>query len=176
MFFAVIAAYVVATAFAFCGVVSMVSYIGAADRSMEYSAFLSGLVVAMWPIAVAMVLVLLTQIACLVEKWVLLWQIAQETAGPAETPKPKHPAAATPARAKAEEKPAPTYFPCDNIQAITPPLLEKEDEEKPAEATSAENSEQKANTPAAPASPDSPATQPPPARKKEDGLSFFKLD
>ncbi len=92
MFISVIAAYVLATAFAFCGVVNTVGYIAESQQGMGAFLFIQGLAVAMWPLAVAMLLVMLVQIACKLEQWMLLWTISQ--AKPASPSVPVAPAQA----------------------------------------------------------------------------------
>ncbi len=159
MFFAVIATYLVATAFAFCGIVRTVGYIKEAQPGMGSYVFIDGLTLAMWPLAVAMALVMLVQIACQLERWKLLWTMAQSTtpasspkaAASAHSPKPTPPAAAP--------KAAPAVA-ADAAIAITPPVVRT-----PAAAPE----------PPKDASPTAPPASPAPAGKAE-GLNFFKLD
>ncbi len=184
MFFSVIAAYVIAAAFAFCGVVGVFNYIAGFDRhAADYPTFLAGLAVSLWPLAVAIAIVMLVQVACLVERWILLWQMGQGSApvgGAAAPAARKKPAAAESVKKpEPREESAPTYFACEDIApAVKPPVMR--DEPKPAPAPKAEvpaEAEDAAPAEAAPApKAEEPAPAPVPAPKKDEGLSFFKLD
>ncbi len=174
MFFSVIAAYVLAAVFAFCGIVNVVTCISNAEQEMGYPLFLNTLTIAMWPLVVAIVLVLLVQIGCLVEKLPLLNAMKSIDAGdekstPAAPPaapaaRPVREAAAptpvpTPAAAPAgTAQPAPLYSNTPEMSAVTPPMMTDE--------------------PAAPLAEEKPQESVPqqPAAPQQSGLSFFKLD
>ncbi len=171
MFFAVIAAYMVAAAFALCGVVAVAHCIIDAQQEMGYTLFIQGLALAMWPLAVAAALLLLIQIACKVERWMLLWTMAQAPA-PARAP---HKAAATPEQKSAARKPAEpdlSYFGSYD-PPVTPPVMEATP--APPEPTPSETPASGAGAVAEqhPAEQAAARPAPPPA---SNGLSFFKLD
>ena len=169
MFFAVIIAYVIIAAFAICGVVGVASYIGASQHlNINYADFLAGLAVSMWPLAVATALLLLVQLACLIEKWMLNWQLAQSESL-ASTPSPAPQASAKPAEkapsraAAAKPEAAPTYFNYQEIAPVMPPILEEANEV--------------ASAPPSPPNEETPqANLTPPPPKADEGLRFFKLD
>ncbi len=97
MFFSVILAYAVATAFAFCGVVNAVGYVMECEQGMGSCVFIEGMTLAMWPLAVATALLMLIQIACKLERWMLLWTMAQATPAPVQkAPRPAAKAAPAP--------------------------------------------------------------------------------
>ncbi len=158
MFLSVIVAYVIAATFAFCGAAGAVHYIMEAPEDMGYFPFIEGLAVAMWPLAFAVALLVLVQIATKLERWMLLWTLAQAPTPAGGRPiAPRHPA---PKPAPAPSTPAPqvSYF-----GTVTPPLADD-------------------TLPAAPSHPEPEAQEeapvPQPARPAEEqkGLSFFKLD
>ncbi len=155
MFLAVIATYAIATAFAFCGIVNTVGYIAQSQQGMGSYVFIEGLALAMWPLAVAAGLVMLVQIATQIERWRLLWTMAQATA-PAPAAKAAAPKATTPAT------PAAPASRSDALEAVTPPVMEAAP----------------AATPEAIPLPPNPATlrDSQPAAPRQEGLNFFKLD
>ncbi len=191
MFFAVIASYVVCAVFAFCGVINLVNYIGSAQKEMGYFSFIEGLAVAAWPLAAATAILLLIQIACLIEKWMLQWRISQ---GSAPTPHNRAEASgrqfAAPApTAQAAQAPRPAMPPTPvapsaaavtypaQFAAVTPPVLGATSAVAPAPMPTVQL------TPpgAAPAhshmgGAQQAAPQQHPAQQQQDGLSFFKLD
>lgn len=71
MFIAVIAGYVVAAVFAFCGVVQAVLFLQGCEHSMGTASFFHGLAVSLWPLAVACSIFLLTQIATMLEHLII---------------------------------------------------------------------------------------------------------
>ncbi len=168
MFFSVIAAYVVATAFAFCGVVNAVGYVMESQQGMGSFLFIEGMAVAMWPLAVAAALLMLIQIACKVERWMLLWTIAQTPA-----PATKHPAPAKPAPTTTPKAAVATPPFSSPIAAVTPPVLKEAPENEPQSAAiplpppPSPRPNQKAPSPSAPETPSAP---------KQEGLNFFQLD
>lgn len=87
MFLAVVAGYVVSALFAFCGIANAIFFLQEMDQSAGYPAFLSGLAVHLWPLAVGCALFLLVQIAIQIEKQNLLtmeatFQMAQAKNNP----------------------------------------------------------------------------------------------
>ena len=68
MFAAVIVANVIAALFAFLGVGQVICYLTADERPASATQFLFGLSAACWPLAVAVGIYLLVQIACWLEK------------------------------------------------------------------------------------------------------------
>ncbi len=118
MFFSVIIGYVVAVAFAFCGAAATVTYVMEAPHDTTYTFFLEGLAVKMWPLAVALALVLLIQIACQIERLRLTWAMSQlAPAAPARTAK-----SATP---KPAPTPAATASAVAVMAAVTPPVMDE---------------------------------------------------
>ena len=67
MFVAVIAGNLLAVLFAFCGIVSVAGYV-LGDKATSSVAFAQGLAISASPLAVAGIIYLLVQIACLLEK------------------------------------------------------------------------------------------------------------
>ncbi len=151
MFLTVIVAYLIAAAFALCGVVNIVGCIMASHQGMGAFLFMEGMAAAMWPLGVAAALLLLIQTSSLVERWMLLWTISQAPPRSTAAPSPK----------------ASRNFP------HTPAPAEKEERidaspEAPAEPQRSQDSPSPAvSQPQPPAS--SPAQQ-------REGLNFFKLD
>ncbi len=164
MFFSVIAAYVLAAVFALCGIVNVVTCICYTEQEMGYALFIYTLAVAMWPLVVSVVLVLLVQIGCLVEKQ-LFQNSIRGISGGEEKSSPAAPVAAPAARPQREAaapapaaQPAPLYGSTPEMPATTPPMM--------------------ADTPAAPPAEEKPqqSAAPQPAAPQQSGLSFFKLD
>ncbi len=148
MFFSVIIAYVVAAVFAFCGAVNTVSCFMDAQREEGYFRFIADLSVAMWPLAVAVIILMLVQIACKLERWMLLWTISSSGKGSGSTT--HHVCASAHAQAQAQA-PAPFHMPGSEPLPVQPTTALNAPEPK---ATNAPKS-------------DDP---------KQEGLSFFKLD
>ncbi len=194
MFYAVIAAYVVSAIFAFCGIVNLVSYIGAAEQTVGYAHFIAGLPYAIWPLAIAAALVMLVQIAALIEKWMLFWKmkpqvsIAQPAIPQASVQQPPLPPqmaetpaaptipmrsapAAPPYTAVQTPSPAMPYHFTSQISAVTPPVLGEE----PAAASPIPTVSLEAPAESAQTRPTSAPGQWAPAPQEEE-LSFFKLD
>ncbi len=158
MFFSVIIAYSITTAFAFCGVVATINYIMEVQRDMGYVPFIEGLAVTMWPLAVATVLLMIIQTACKLERWMLLWTMAQAHVPTSD--KPMRPRQAAPKSApipSAPPVPQGSYF-----GAVTPPVLAEEAPEQ--------------NTPEVVETPQPHQQQEREQVSKSAGLNFFKLD
>ncbi len=163
MFFSVIAAYVLAAVFAFCGVVNTVGYVMEAQREMGYSLFIEGLVVELWPFAVSVILILLTQIACKLERWMLLWTMAQGSA-PRSAPTKPTPSAPRPAAAP---------VPAGPVVPVTPPVMQ---DAPPAPQPPPAPSRPEAGQTAIPLPPKPAPVQGKQAATGQEGLNFFKLD
>ncbi len=188
MFISVIAAYVIATAFAFCGVVMTVGFIMESQQGMGAVLFIEGLAVAMWPLAVATSLVMLVQLACKVERWMYLWTIAQSADAHAPKPRPTASAPASPQRPAGPPPAVPSAF-ASHLAAVTPPVMpEAPTAERitppamPAPAPPAaptlseganESSPPAGTIPLPPKPEPRPDSQPAP---RQEALNFFKLD
>ncbi len=171
MFFSVIAAYVIATAFAFCGVVKIAGCLMESEQGMGSFLFIENLVIAMWPLAVAMGLVMLVQIATQLERWRLLWTMAQAPASTGSKPAPAK-ATTAPAKPASPAAPAaPSPF-SSHLAAVTPPILREES--TPAKSPAPGMGEGKPGDIPLPPRPEAkPAPQ---SAEKKEGLSFFKID
>ncbi len=167
MFVAVIAGYVLAASLAFCGVANLVAYIGDADRTSGYSVFLHGLAIELWPLAAAVVILLLIENASIAEKI----HIYQKMLGGGEsgvTPPPVQPKRKPAAKDEEDEG---GYF---RTHAVTPPAAQHahrhDSKEKPSKVPETKRIEQ------VPEAPEAPHTEPAPRKPESSGLSYFKLD
>lgn len=156
MFIATIAGYLVATLFAFCGLVCLGHVLSDLSAIKSASEFVTTLAVAAWPLAVAVAIYLLTQIAGLLQRQGIMLSCVQTLQPPQPAPvaKVKKPAPVPPAQPAAADyfqaAPAP-----EEPVALPPRVPQPPTEEAP--------------TPAAP------------ARKNEvketpNGLNFFRVD
>lgn len=93
MFLAVIMGYMVAAVFLFCGIANVIIYMQGIQQAMTATAFVNGLAMAMWPLAIAAAVFLLTQIAILLERQCIVAE------NPAIAPSPV-PAPSSPVRTK----------------------------------------------------------------------------
>ncbi len=85
MFLAVIMGYVVSAVFLFCGIANTVIYLQGLNPSMTAPDFVNGLALAMWPLAIAAVIYILTQMAILIERQCIITEnppLAQSPALP----------------------------------------------------------------------------------------------
>ncbi|MBR2126556.1 MAG: hypothetical protein IJ943_07455 [Akkermansia sp.] len=153
MFIATIAGYLVATLFAFCGLVSIGHVLSDLSTIKSAAEFVNTLAVAAWPLAVAVVVYLLTQVASLLQRQGIMLSCVQPPL-PAPVTKVKKPVPVRPAQPMAADyfqtAPAP-----EEPVALPPRVPQPPTEEAP--------------TPAAP------------ARKNEvketpNGLNFFRVD
>ena len=81
MFLASIAGYLVAVLFAFCGIVNLATFLSEPEAITNHSDFTTGLVQAAWPLAVAVAVCLLTEIAGLLTKQsIMLSSLKQDEA------------------------------------------------------------------------------------------------
>lgn len=84
MFIAVIAGYVIAALFAFCGIFGIFFFLTGIQSGMDQLTFVRDLATSGWPLAAAAVIYLLTQIALMLERQGLLsaeWHEQKETEG-----------------------------------------------------------------------------------------------
>lgn len=149
MYIAVIFGRVVAALFAFCGVVNIITVVGAMTRTMGYSNFIHGLAEAAWPLAVGITIWILVEAILHLEKLVFH---ADTAAVPVTLPRKKQ-------KAPAKQAAAPTYF---NAPPVTQPV-----------AAPAGHAPAPAAAPAAEAEAPKPSVEPLP---KNDGMKFFKVD
>ncbi len=160
MFFSVIAAYVIAAAFAFCGVINMITCISNATKDMGYPAFIAGLAIAMWPLAVAMALVMLVQIACLIERLIINGMMRQYDDDDEDSAIPPAASRLQPRKSGSAAGTPPPYGQAPQMPAYTPPVMS----EKTDSSASAQEPREQDPAPQQPAAP------------RQEGLSFFKLD
>lgn len=158
MFVALIAGYLVATLFAFCGITSIYYFISELPQGAGVVVYVNGLVAAAWPLAVGVAVFLLTQIANLLEvqKIMALSQPVAEPQRPVSAKPKAKPPVAMPQGSYFKATPVPTPSPtAADIQSLAA-SIEKEAEEQG-----------KTPTPA-------PAQQP--IKKHEDNnLKFFRV-
>lgn len=160
MFVALIAGYLVATLFAFCGIVNIYCFISELPQGAGAAVFSNGLVAAAWPLAVAAVVFLLTQIANLLE-------VQKIMALNAAVDKPVSPAPAKPAAKPPVAMPQGSYFKATPAP-VPPPTAA--DIENLAATIEKEAEEQGSATPEP-----EPAKQP--IKKREDNqLKFFRVE
>ena len=192
MFVAVVAANVIAALFAFLGVAQVICFLAADARPQGAAPFIVGLSVASWPLAVAVLIYLLVQIACLLEKLYFAAGKSEQSAAK-ETAGSGFAVSSAPRFGKkddvdGEETPEPpVFFKATTPAPPTPPAAPKHEEEldvKSAAAfavamdsarssadeestvvhhTDAEHDEWEDATPVVP-------------EKPKSGLSFFKID
>lgn len=135
--------------FAFCGIVNLATFLSEPAAITNHSDFTTGLVQAAWPLAVAVVVCLLTEIAGLLTRQsIMLSGLKQDEATEKqEAPKkqPKHPA----------PLPSSAYFDTSATPAPVPtPELK----------------------PQVPTEPKKVVPPPPAEEKKPEGLQFFRVD
>lgn len=179
MFLAVILGYLVAALFAFCGIANICMFLSSAKQGMGAQLFIGGLSLAAWPLAVAAIVYLLTQLAILLEQQGIIAANSEtETDSPhgKEDAAPKRPAP-LPAGSYFHAEPAPRPTPPQltptlpqNQPAATPPATEAPSiAEVENIATAA--AEEAAREEAEPA-----ADKKPIIKRRDDGLSFFRVD
>lgn len=169
MFLAVIAGYLVAALFAFCGVYNIINFLAHLDKSAGASVFVNGTALAAWPLAVAAVVYILTRIAILLENQGIITAdiVAQSNSiTAAHLPMSKRPAAPAPL-------PSGSYFhatPLTQPQVPIPTAADVPalDEVENIAATAAEEAEKEA------AAPEKKA--PSVIKRRNDGLNFFRVD
>lgn len=187
MFVAVILGNVVAALFAFLGVGQVICYLSAEARPAGAAAFMFGLSVAAWPLAVAVVIYLLVQVACWLEK--LYFAGSTDSSAPKVTGEAlsRVPAAARHSKKEEEESPeAPVFFkatapPPPPPATVAPPIYEEEMDVKSAAAfaaamDSARHAESEEHKIVTPVDDDWDNETPPVPEKPKSGLSFFKID
>lgn len=182
MFAAVIVGNVIAALFAFLGVGQVICYLSAEARPVGAAAFMFGLSVAAWPLAVAVVIYLLVQIACWLEK---LYFAAgkNDSSTQKETLGHSSAAASTPRFSKKDEvegddvSAAPVFFKA----TPPPPAHDGEMDVKSAAAfaaamDSARHAEEDEQKIVAPVGDDWDNEAPTMPEKTKSGLNFFKID
>lgn len=157
MFIVVIVAHLVAVLFSFCGVVQVGAFISGPTYSSA-GAFASALSIAAWPIAVAVAVEILIQIACMLEK--LLISRASVASVDAMPKKSKAQTAAKQQREQTSE--AGMFFRADRLpeQPVAPVVEEPIAEEPKVEEKAAVQPEEKVAEP----------------EKKVPALNFFRVD
>ena len=150
MLIASIAGYLVAVLFGFCGIVNIASFLSEPEAITSHSEFTTGLVMAAWPLAVAVVVFLLTEIAGLLTRQsIMLSSLKQEE--PAEKQETEKKQLKRPA-----PLPASAYF--DSSATPAAPVV-------------AHNP-----TPQVPMERKHAAPAPPKEEPKPEGLNFFRVD
>lgn len=169
MFLAVIAGYLVAALFAFCGVYNIIDFLAHLEKSAGASVFVNGTAMAAWPLAVAAVVYILTRIAILLENQGIIEEdIAARSNSITEAHHPvtKRPAAPAPLPTGSYFHATPLTQPQAPIPAATDaPAL---DEVANIAATAAEEAEIEAAN--------SEEKVPPVIKRRNDGLSFFRVE
>lgn len=163
MFVAVIVGNLLAVLFAFCGIVNVCSYI-VGDKAASAASFAFGLAVSSWPLAVAGMIYLLVQIACLLEKLCL-----QRTDAAYAAVAPAKCASSEPDKAKKPKAPAEAsaqFFKAEPLPPPPPPVTPLPAPANP--PTSNSDTKSLIPTPAAP--------EPPRQKKPADSLNFFRVD
>lgn len=173
MFLAVIMGYVVSAVFLFCGIANTVIYLQGLNPSMTAPDFVNGLALAMWPLAIAAVIYILTQMAILIERQCIITEnppLAQSPALPkGKSTRPAAPSTPAPLP-KAPFFPASHPAASSNQQAKSIPTSLKEAAAAAAIAaadTSAAAWENKGNHTASPQGSD---------EKRQEDLQFFRID
>ena len=149
MFIATIAGYLIATLFAFCGIVNIWHVFADSSTISTASDFVNTLAMAAWPLAVAVVVFMLTQMAGLLQKQNILLSCLSQT------PATPIPASKAP---QVNKRPIPQHQARDFFNAeepVTPAAPPKPSVAPPSRVT--------------------PAQQPTPENKQE-GLNFFRID
>lgn len=164
MFLAVIMGYAVAAAFAFCGIAQAVFYFQGLDQTMGALRFVSGLAIALWPLAVGVALYALVQIAILLERQCI---VAENPAAPLPgAPAPRKNRIAPP-----DPLPSGSYFHAEPASANTParkPIPGAAADLAPVAEIGEENTGRKDDK--------SDAAIARPEAKKQADLSFFRID
>lgn len=177
MFIAVIAGYLVAALFAFCGLASIIIAISSMSQGMGAQLFLTGLCQAAWPLAVGVGIYLLTQIAIMLERQGIIISDMDDQ----ETPADKK------AKEAAPKRPAPlpsgSYFHTDSApRAPRTPAPQPHVENPPSAAPEAPSiAEIKDIASAAAEEAAREAAEPtqeikPVIKRRDEGLSFFRVD
>lgn len=157
MFATVIVAHLLAVLFTFCGVVQLCVQLGG-PRPESAGEFVGSLLLSCWPLAVAVLIELLVQIACMLEKLLLQKSDSADTSV-AERKTPFKPVTKKQGDAASASG---QYFRANPLpQPPTPPT-------PPTPPSPAPVAEEKKQTT------DAPAEQQP--QKKESSLSFFRVD
>ena len=135
--------------FAFCGIVNLATFLSEPEAITNHSEFTNGLVQAAWPLAVAVAVLLLTEIAGLLSRQsIMLSSLKQDESTEKQTAANKHPKRPAPL-------PSSAYF----ASSATPAPVATP-EPKPQEPTETK----KVVSPT------------PEEEKKPEGLHFFRVD
>ena len=175
MFLAVIAGYLVAALFAFCGLYNVIVFLTNLEQTAGATAFVNGTALAAWPLAVAAVVYILTRIAILLENQeIISSDFAEQQRSHTEElrPQTKRPIAPAPL-------PSGSYFHATPVAqpspSITQPSHPRPAEAAPAldevasiAASAAEEAEQEAAS--------TEENTAPVIKRRNDGLSFFRVD
>lgn len=155
MFAAVLAGYLIATMFAFCGLVSTFSYLSGLTPQNDAAAIVNGLALAAWPLAVAALLFIASCLATRLQTLTILLTCRQTSPEPAPINK-KHPA-------KPQQlHPEGTYFRAPQVQQKNQTSHQKADNENPVTEPH----------------PDIPAASPsssPSGQTNDSSLSYFRI-
>lgn len=179
MFLAVIMGYVVAAVFLFCGIANVIIYMQGIQQTMTATAFVNGLALAMWPLAIAAAVFLLTQIAILLERQCIVAE------NPAIAPAPV-PATSSQVRTKGKKSTGLSNLPLPDPPrqdfpqgkpapaATTLPARPSSSSLREAAAAAAMAAAAAASAPGSP-TPTRPASVNDDDKEQED-LTFFRLD
>ena len=178
MFVAVIMGYVVTAIFAFCGIAATVIFLSDMSQISDKMEFITGICMAAWPLAVAAVVYLLTQISLLIERQGIISANFSTTTA---TPTAKTAAAAPGKLQPPAPLPAGRYFHVSApspMPQMTPTLPQKSTSVEKTEI-SIEEAANIATAAAAAAAQEAaePAEKIEPVIKRREGdLSFFRVD
>ena len=155
MFAAVLAGYLIATLFAFCGLVSTFSYLSSLTPQNDTTAIVNGLALAAWPLAVAALLFISATLAARLQTLTLLLACIQTSpeSSPVKQKKPQPP----------QQQPEGTYFRSPQVQPKNKPSHQKDGQESTPPAS---HTDTQAEQPSSP-----PADQP-----IDSGLSYFRIN
>jgi len=164
MFLAVIMGYAVAAIFAFCGIAQAVFYFQRLDQTMSALEFVSGLAIALWPLAVGVALYVLVQVAMLLERQCIVAENPAEPLPGAPAPRKNRPVPPT-RLAPPDPLPSGSYFHAAPASA-PPPERKPAPPEDAIPSPMAEGGEE----------PKSGKDVTRPEAKKQEDLSFFRID
>ncbi len=177
MFWSVIAGYSLCAALTCCGLARLVSYVHETDWDKGGPAFMCGLPEAIWPLTLAVALLILIELACMVEKI----HFHQKLHGlPATTSASPAPVRAKKKKAAAEEEEG-GFFRTNSPRGQESPPAQESVARPPHPAAAAPTAAPTTSPTAAVVppiyNPDAPpADKEEEARPRSSGLSFFKID
>lgn len=179
MSLAVIMGYVVAAVFLFCGIANTVIYMQHIQQTMTASAFVNGLAISMWPLALAAIVYLLTQIAILLERQCIVAENPPVPQAPA--PSPSQPVSRTKSRGMTKlplpDPPRQTFpygspAPAASTQPARPAAPSSLREAAAAAIAAAAAS----TAPKVPSSRRAPSSPAPEDESSPEDLTFFRID